>query len=368
MDLDYSRLDPSFYRFQYGFYADVSPDGSRVVYSSCEYEDVALGYTHTDYEIATIGIDGTGQRQMTSNMHLDGYPAWSPDGREIAFVGDIFPGFSSGHYGETIKSQEDFGLVIMYADSPPSEGARNLRAGVGGKYRVALYPPVWSPDGQRLAFIAYDGQDEFRPFSSRVLYTVGHDGKLLNRIGETTGPPTWSPDGEHLAFVSGDEQEPGVCVVRYDGTDLRRIWSSGAGEEAIAATQLSWSPDGSEILLVADGVHVVGADGDGHRTLASDAGESTRAAWSPDGSEIAVYYTGSQRTETTEYAYPEINPDAMRLIIMSREGTDRRVLVEMEKDGRLRAVRPTQPEATTEPATDSPTAEPAEPTASTPGQ
>ena len=73
--------------------------------------------------------------------------------------------------------------------------------------------------------------------------------------------------------------------------------------------QLSWSPDGSELLLVDSyGVHVVGADGAGLRTLAysqrgthrwsgnfegkGSAMGMAQAAWSPDGSRIAVYDSG----------------------------------------------------------------------------
>ena len=61
----------------FGHYADVSPDGSRIVYSTCEYP-------LDGYEIATVRVDGTDQRRLTKDGHFDHYPVWSPDGKQIS--------------------------------------------------------------------------------------------------------------------------------------------------------------------------------------------------------------------------------------------------------------------------------------------
>ena len=92
-------VDPSSPRgalAMYGFGANVSPDGSRIVYSSCEFPIGDLPSRHivygggfllgTGYEIGVIDIDGTGQVRLTKNGDFDSLPVWSPDGTQIAFV------------------------------------------------------------------------------------------------------------------------------------------------------------------------------------------------------------------------------------------------------------------------------------------
>ena len=75
--LKVADVDPE--GFDYGFYADVSPDVPRIVYSTCEYP-------LDGYEIATVNMDGTGKRRLTEDGYFDHYPVWSPDGSRIAFV------------------------------------------------------------------------------------------------------------------------------------------------------------------------------------------------------------------------------------------------------------------------------------------
>ena len=76
------------HRFVYGFYADVSLDGSQIVYSSCEFRlNRAQGSRYTEgYELVMINIDGGGKTRLTKNDNLDHYLVWSPDGTTIAFV------------------------------------------------------------------------------------------------------------------------------------------------------------------------------------------------------------------------------------------------------------------------------------------
>ena len=76
---------------------DVSPDGSRIVYSTCRHGPLSadppkkgtnLEYRHS-YEIDSVNIDGTDLRRLTSDSRMDNYPVWSPDGTRIAFIRDM---------------------------------------------------------------------------------------------------------------------------------------------------------------------------------------------------------------------------------------------------------------------------------------
>ena len=293
------NANPTDRSFLYGYHADASPASSRIVYATCEYPiDYPAGYApimqNGGYEIATVNTDGAGKRRLTYNTDFENYPAWSPDGTLIAFVASLHSeGTVPGHY-EPLSAE----LTIMAADG---SGVRRIGVPPDAEaIGVGLYPPVWSPDGQRLAFIANEREGETGSPPKKVLYTIrseGSNGPELHRIGETAGLPSWSPDGKRLAFARDDEAGAGIYVARYDGTELRRV--------AHFAAEVSWSPDGSEILLAGGALQAVGPDGAGLRQLGAI--HADVAVWSSDGSMIAV------RSDEV-------------IFTMRRDGTDVRVL------------------------------------------
>ncbi len=295
------------YLFWYGFHADVSPNGSRIVYSTCEYQtsdsppydDPRLG---VGYEIASISIDGTGRRRLTDNEYFESFPVWSPDGSRIAFIRGY------GHHGHHGWSWSE--LFIMSSDGSDSSTV------VAAPMSVALLPPVWSPDGEYLAFIVEDWDTDPNQL---VLYTVSVQSSTVTRISgvgsrpkrhDVGSAPAWSPDGRHLAFAVYGEESAGIYVARPDGTDLRQIVDGLSGPPA-------WSPDGSEVLFVSDGVYVVGSDGSDLRRLDVyfPIVVPDRAVWSPDGSRIAVL--GNIRKGYVRRV----------LFTMQRNGEEKRILV-----------------------------------------
>ena len=344
VDLNYKRLvDPrgSGRRFLYGFHADVSADGSRIVYSTCEYPDDRLIETgigappHYEgleaYELGTVDVKGNEKNRLTKAAGLVNHPSWSPDGKQIAFVAHLYDSGSlrleSYHYPTFYPGyRENVKVSLIAADG--SESPDGEFRTIASTERVALYPPVWSPDGQRLAYLAYEGEEY--PFDI-VLYVVGLDGSDLTRIGHATAPATWSPDGKEIAFASLDGETAVIRRVKPDGTGPHTIWRGGPGNVATHISQVVWSPEGSAFLFVYGSVYVVSTDGDVLRCMAPGR-PSTTAAWSPHGARVAIHH------ET------EIARDLQGSIIstMSSDGSDVRILVQVDRDGRLHVTDPSQ--------------------------
>ena len=167
------------------------------------------------------------------------------------------------------------------------------------------------------------------------------------RLTEAVSGPTWSPDGERIAFAKVFGDEVALFTIAADGTEARYLAAIEGWEAQFRSRsepdpakawirEVSWSPDGSKILVLANergypGIQVIGADGSDPELVAIDnpVPESVEdAAWSPDGTRIAMVgeFGRQGADDPTKW---------IALLTIGADGTDPRVLVGRRDDGNL---------------------------------
>jgi TolB protein len=158
-----------------------SPDGRRIAFQ-------AFAQSRLDTSsIFVMDADGGNRRQLTAS-HWDTSPAWSPDGDVIAFQRRPPP-----HRDSRRRNPDTFPnsrILLVSPEGGPPSVVRDLAAG-GETY------PAWSPDGERLAFVAsrglpYRGEAEIGLY---VVYAEKGAAFLVTRIEWGDGTPVWRPRG-----------------------------------------------------------------------------------------------------------------------------------------------------------------------------
>jgi TolB protein len=261
----------------------------------------------------------------------DMWPAWSPDGRRIAFVS---------------TRDRDPEIYVMDADG---SNARRLTAVPGRDAH-----PYWSPDGSKIVFQSPRENGHTRIF---VMNADGSEQRVLTRNEGFCGVPVWSPDGRTIVFQCTADlartaaDTPWKLYAAAAGAGEPRPITAGPGSDQVP----NWSPDGRRLVFYSnrsgiDQLYTMAADGGPATALTGTAWANRAASWSPDGRSLVfqserhgspsdIYRMQVGSGETTRltssgigHGVPYFSPDGRSIVYQTRSVSGQRIAL-MNADG-----------------------------------
>ena len=224
------------------FQPDWSPDGSEIVFER-QFED-------KPYEIWSVEQGGSDPHQIDLECPVPedqicdvSSPAWSPDGRRIAF---------NQAYGKLKYINGDEWIEVGALSVADADGS-NLRQLTQLRRPTSSedLQPVWSPDGTRIAFVRLNSTA--RPRNGQAIFVVNADGTGLRQVTpwrlDAGDHPDWSPDGKWILFRAPEQggfAGTDLYRLRPNGTGLRQLTNFAPEVEVLSA---SYAPDGKSIVF-----------------------------------------------------------------------------------------------------------------------
>jgi Tol biopolymer transport system component len=253
--------------------------------------NIANGYG----KIWIMRPDGSDRRALTKNVGepKENDPAWSPDGRRIAFCA-----FRHGKTRIYVRDSDGENEICLTPDPT-----------LGDYYEH----PAWSPDTTKIAFTVYH-PDHRTAAHVCVMSADGTDQRQLTFGNHYDWCLCFSSDGRRIIFGSTRDGNRKTYAINLDGSNPTNLSTNPEGDDGF----LAYSPDGTRVAFSTHrevqkaAICVMNLDGSNLVSLTHDAGGDSSPEWSPDSGWIA--FVRSERGSDS-------NP--MDIYIMKADGSNR---------------------------------------------
>jgi dipeptidyl aminopeptidase/acylaminoacyl peptidase len=338
-----------------------SPDGTRIALVSNRGGRAA--------QIYVLPLDGGEATAVTKMKNGAGNIEWAPDGKWIAFTSRVGPSAEDlkPEPGKERAPKEKVITRLMYrADGAgyfpeghthifiaAADGAGEPKQVTSGDFNHGA--PAWSPDGKWIAFSAIRKPDPDYEMGDSEIYVISPQGGEPKQLTDRRGPdanPMWSPDGKWMAYTGSDDKGLSYTVTKLyvmnaDGSGKReltneRVWDRSAGDGVIGdfaapfggmGGDMAWSADGQRVLFLSadrgtSNIYWIPAAGGAVTPLTK--GEHDIAGFSLAGNGQMAAVRSAINSPFDVYAFSVSAPELKRLTNVNAELLKGRTLVDAE--------------------------------------